>query len=539
MKNCSKFASLLLLGLVASGCSTGVDVTFKLVNPCSEEVLFSEGQCQYLQVSVASLDPQDPLHPSHISEGLGPIARTCDITQGSCNINSDDLLGLARVVDVLCFTTLEAPPVARASSQAMLFDTSADGIGTKTLDLLIGNINEFADTTIIDSKSPEWGSCSYMGQGEIGRYGHSATLLDDGSVLIAGGIRRYGAGVEEILGTAEIFDPVTGEHRILTGTDGNPIKMMAPSGRAFHTATRLRDGRVILTGGIGLVEGKKSTLQSAELYDPITGSFGATSVMGSGRAHHAATSLATGEVLITGGASYNNGVIASYFNNAIIYKPTTNTFEQVNSNMSTARAFHAAVLLDPNKYNGNVVVIGGENVDGPHNSIDIYNAQANQFYENVDVVMSKNRSHLTAVRLSNGEVMVAGGKTTVDDTSVDDGVEIFDPAAGTFGGFIAQTLSLSVARMDHSATLLETGNVLVAGGVTSSGQGIGIADLVLIGSGTYSVQQLTDFVDPQRFLHSATKLRNGWVFLAGGLPSMAPEATPITQGMLFVPQQSY
>jgi len=539
MKNSSKLLSLLLLGLVASGCSTGVDVTFNLINPCSEDVLLHEGQCQYLQVSVSSLDPQDPLHPSHITEGLGPIARTCDITQGSCNINGDDLLGLARMVDVLCFTTLEAPPVARASSQAMLFDTSADGVGTKTIDLLIGNINEFADTTIVDSNSPDWGSCSFMGQGEIGRYAHTATLLDDGTVLITGGIRRYGAGVEEILGTAEVFDPVTGEHRLITGADGNPIKMMAPSGRAFHTATRLRDGRVLLTGGVGLVEGKKSTLQSAELYDPFTGSFGATSVMGSGRAHHAATSLATGEVLVTGGASYNNGDIASYFNNAIIYKPTTNSFEQVNSNMSVARAFHSAVLLDPNKYNGNVVVIGGENVDGPHNSIDIYNAQANQFYENVDVVMSKNRSHLAAVRLQNGEVLVAGGKTTVDDDDVDNGVEIFDPSAGSFGGFIAQTLALTSARMDHTATLLDTGNVLVVGGKNSSGQGIGIADLVLIGSGTYSIQQLTDFVDPQRFLHVATRLRNGWVFISGGLPSMAPEASPITQSMLFVPQQSY
>ncbi|MBW1809117.1 MAG: hypothetical protein JRJ87_13055 [Deltaproteobacteria bacterium] len=532
MKNSSKFISLFLLGLVAFGCSSGVDVTFNLIDPCSEVVLLHEGQCQHIQVTISSLDPQDPLHQD-------PLPRICDITQGSCNISGDELLGVARMVDILCFTTLDTPPVARASSQVMLFDTSADGIGTRTINLLIGNINEFADTTIVDSNSPDWGNCSYMGQGEIGRYGHSATLLDDGSVLIVGGIRRYGQGVEEILTTAEVFDPVTGEHRIITGSDGNPIKMMAPSGRAFHTATRLRDGRVLLTGGIGLVEGKKSTLQSAELFDPFTGSFGATSVMGSGRAHHSATSLATGEVLITGGASYNNGVIASYFNNAIIYKPQTNTFEQVSSNMSVARAFHAAVLLDPTTYNGNVVVIGGENVDGPHNSIDIYDAKGNKFYDNVNIVMSKNRSHLTAVRLNNGEVMVSGGKTTVDDISVDNGVEIFDPSIVPFGGFIAQTLTLSVARMDHTATLLDTGNVLVAGGANASNQGIGIADLVLIGSGTYSVQQLTDFVDPQRLLHAATKLRNGWVLLSGGLPSRALEAMPITQSMLFVPPQSY
>jgi galactose oxidase-like protein len=540
MKKSSKLFSLLLLGLIAFGCSSGVDVTFKLLNPCSEEVLFNEGQCQYIQLSIFSQDPNDPLYWWNLPEELHSTGRTCDITEGSCNISDDELLGPARVVEVLCFTTLEAPPVARATSQVMQFDSSPDGIGTKTLYLMIGNINEFAYTTVLDSNSPDWASCSLMGQGEIGRYGHSATLLDDGTVLIAGGIRRYGQGVEEILATAEIYDPVSGKHRLITDAAGNPIKMAAPSGRAFHTATLLRDGRVLIAGGVGLIDGKRSTLKSAELYDPITGSFpqDAISIMGSGRAHHAATSLATGEVLISGGALYEQGVIVSYLNNANIYKPPTNTFEQIESNMSTARAFHVAVLLDPNKYNGNVVIIGGENIDGPLNSIDIYNAQANQFYEDVDVVMAENRSHLAAVRLTNGEVVVIGGKTGVEDTSVDDGVEIFDPAAGTFGGF-ASGSPLSVARMDHTATLLDNGNVLVSGGKNSAGQGIGIADLVTMGAGTYPVQQLTDFLDPQRFGHAATKLRNGWVLLSGGLPSIDTDAMPITQSMLFVPQQAW
>jgi len=407
-----------------------------------------------------------------------------------------------------------------------------DGIGGECPD----NCPASGRTCNLDTCLCEIG-CSFAGEAVIGRYGHTATLLDDGSVLIAGGIRRYGQGVEEILATAEIFDPLTGKHQLITGPDSNPIKMMAPSGRAFHTATRLRNGKVILTGGIGLVEDKKSTLQSAELYDPSIGAFEAVSVMGTSRAHHTATSLPNGEVLIAGGAMYNNGLITYYENSAVIYKPQSNSFENVSSLMSEARAFHSAVMLDPNMYNGNVVIIGGEDADGPHASIDIYNTQAKQFYENENVAMSRSRSHLTAVGLTSGEVIVAGGKTTIDDSSVDKRVEIYDPSTGVFGEFISQTLSMSFDRMEHTCTLLDDGNLLIAGGRSSSGQGIGIAELVTIGVGTYSVQQLADFADSPRFLHTATLLSNGWVLLTGGLPSLAPEATPVTQSNLYVKGQ--
>jgi len=535
-------AAVFLLAVFAASCSNGIDVNLHLVNPCQEDVLFKDNQCQFLRLTISSLDPQDILHPSHIGDpGGGPIARTCNIGDGSCNIAGDELMGLARIVDILCFTSLETAPVARATSQAMMLAEGAGSVGSTTMNLMIANIDTFTETTVLSNREDPStvGDCSLLGQGEIGRYGHTATLLDDGRVLIAGGIRRLGT-VEDVLSTAEIFDPVSGRHQLVVNQKGEALKMAAPSGRAFHTATRLRDGRVLLAGGVGLVEGQRSTLQSAELFDPYTNTFGTISVMGSGRAHHTATMLATGEVLVTGGASYNSGVISTYFNNAIIYRPDTNAWEPVGSNMSVARAFHQAVLLDPSKYNGNVVVIGGENADGPHNTIDIYNAQANQFYSNVNVTMDKNRSHLCAVRLANGEVMVAGGKTTVDDTSVDAEVEIYNPGVPDFGEFRAETTTLQVARMDHTCTLLDTDNVLVTGGMTSSSNGIGIGELVLVGSGSYSVQTISDdFLDPPRFSHTATLLRNGWVFITGGLPSAAPEAVPVAQSMYFTPEPTF
>jgi hypothetical protein len=93
--------------------------------------------------------------------------------------------------------------------------------------------------------------------------------------------------------------------------------------------------------------------------------------------------------------------------------------------------------------------------------------------------------------------------------------------------------------MDHTCTLLEgTGDVLVAGGLTGSGQATGSGEVVLIRD-YYSVNTLTDPIDPARYLHAAAALGNGWVYLCGGLPSQAPEAQAILQSLLFVPETPY
>jgi hypothetical protein len=364
-----------------------------------------------------------------------------------------------------------------------------------------------------------------------GRYGHASVLLDDGTVLITGGIRRLGQA-EDILATAEIFDPATGRHEMIAGPDGMPVRMLASSGRAFHTATKLRDGNVLLAGGIGLVEGKKSTLQSAEIYYPDSRRFDNASVMGTGRAHHTATMLATGEVLISGGASYSNGEINSYYDSAVLYDPVNNNFAQVANNMSAARAFHQAVLLDPLTAGGKVLIIGGEDNDGPLNSADIYSPDTLQFIPGVDVTMKKNRSHHCAVLMPDGDVLVAGGKTTVDDSSVDSVVEIYTTSQGPYGGFREQIFPLRLARMDHSCTVLDNGEVLVAGGYSGAGQATETAEVTVVGNSS----QLPDTVKPPRAMHTATKLRSGWVYITGGLPSRAPDAQAVTQSLLFAPE---
>jgi Galactose oxidase, central domain len=117
------------------------------------------------------------------------------------------------------------------------------------------------------------------------RYRHTATLLPNSQVLVAGGIGRSGAA----LASAELYDPATG---LWTATGS-----MADT-RAEHSATLLLNGQVLVAGGVNCDD---DILASAELYDPVTGLWTATGSMADTRAEHSATLLSNGQVLVAGG----------------------------------------------------------------------------------------------------------------------------------------------------------------------------------------------------------------------------------------------
>jgi hypothetical protein len=427
----------------------------------------------------------------------------------------------------------------------MMVGDGYGGVGSTDINLIIGKIDGFAETTLTSAPY----TCSGLHQNG-GRYGHAAVMLNDGRVFISGGIRPLGSNTEEILATVEIFDPSTGEHRLIMDSnsiDQTPLKMWASSGRAFHTATLLRDGRVLLTGGIGLIEGRWTALGFSEIFDPVSETFpqhGVSQVIGN-RAHHTTTLLDSGKVFVAGGVTYSKkDEISSYYNSAEIYDPTTNSWTQVNNNMIKYRAFHQAVKSS--SIGGKVVIFGGEDGSGPHASIDIFDPNEQRFFLidpddlEEDEIMQKPRSRHCAIALANGEILIAGGKTSKDDTTVDNGVEIYSPSAGKFKNPTnGTTTSLTIARMDHTCTLLDSGNVLVAGGRTSNGVAISVGEKVFIGNDSYSTSELpSPYMAPPRFLHTATKLRNGWIYFSGGLPDSASDSEAITQSLFFVPPPS-
>jgi hypothetical protein len=174
------------------------------------------------------------------------------------------------------------------------------------------------------------------------RVGHTATLLSNGTVLIAGG----NTGSTASIASAEIYDPSAGTFS-LTGS--------LNTARSDHTATLLGSGMVLVAGGNTEASPGPgfTSFSSAELYNPTTGSFAATTGnMTVARYAHSATALADGTVLITGGAP-------TYFNpsaSAEIFNPSTETFTATGS-LNEARAFHTATPLSGTT----VLIAGGEN----------------------------------------------------------------------------------------------------------------------------------------------------------------------------------
>jgi hypothetical protein len=285
---------------------------------------------------------------------------------------------------------------------------------------------------------PNSGTFQSVAEMSIGRSGHTATLLKNGKVLIVGGwTGRY-----DLQGSAEIYDPAA--------------KTFAPTGnlaveRAGNTATLLADGRVLITGGEDRQENK---IASAEIYDPSTGKFTETGSMAEARAAHTATALKDGRVLIVGGSS-GHYPSQNVYRSAEIFDPAKGKFVSTGE-MTVARHKHAAILLP----SGKVLIVGGsDNRDwhGEYASAEIYDPASGTFA--VTGAMSTARFKLPAAvaLLSNGKVLVAGGGPFA---------EVYDETTGTF---TKASGSLGAARFFASATLLSDGKALITGGYAERG----------------------------------------------------------------------
>ena len=306
----------------------------------------------------------------------------------------------------------------------------------------------------------------------VARSGHTATLLPDGKVLVAGGATP----------TAELYDPVA---NIFAA-----VGSMAAS-RQNHTATLLANGKVLVTGGnnVGLA------VASAELFDPATNTFTAVGSMSTQRQYHTATLLTNGKVLVTGGRS-KTGNLGS----AELFDPATNTFAATGS-MSTQRQGHTATLMP----SGQVLIAGGYSSTVYHTSAELFDPATNTF-SLVAGAMSKAHQNHTATLLPSGQVLMARGHW--DSTNISRVTDLFDPATHTF----TSPGLMITASQNHTATLLPNGLVMSAGGYN--------------GNTTYRTAELYDpvantftavgLMGSARRDHTATLLHNGQVLVVGG-----------------------
>lgn len=287
---------------------------------------------------------------------------------------------------------------ARRGHQAVLLD---DGRVLVTGGL--SNGAPLASAEIYDPGARSWSPVAPM---SVPRLGHSLTVLNNGKVLVAGGSTLEAAesagGGQTIrsAASAELFDPKTGSW---TATGSMVVA------RFEHTGTRLRDGRVVMAGGLGPVDeaGKIGPLASTEIYDPAANAFVGSTDLSGARANHAAVLLGDDSVLVTGGAGGDAGDIS--LASAEVFDVRAGAWSPV-APMGGTRTGHAAVRLDE----GRVLVVGGESVQrGTRRSLT--SAEVFDFDSGASGLwspagdMSCPRSEQAAVLLEDGSVLVTAG----------------------------------------------------------------------------------------------------------------------------------
>jgi WD40 repeat protein len=236
---------------------------------------------------------------------------------------------------------------------------------------------------LYDPATGLWTATGSMGDA---RSWHTASLLLNGTVLVAGGTGNAG-----VLSSAELYDPATGLW--------TPAASMGEA-RHFTYATLLPDGKVLVAGGGTIADGSV-TLSSAEVYDPITGLWTATGSMATARQGARPTLLVNGKVLVAGGWG---GAASGSLSSAELYDPATGLWTPTGSTKAVRYRSTATLLPD-----GKVLVAGGETGVGAafDNSAELYDPATGAW--STTVSMKTARATHTATLLSDSKVLVAGG----------------------------------------------------------------------------------------------------------------------------------
>lgn len=304
-----------------------------------------------------------------------------------------------------------------------------------------------------------------------GRSGHAAVRLNDGRVLLIGGGNDAGA----IVSSCDLWDPATG-----LCTPAAP--MATPRGQ--HTATLLPDGRVFVAGGVALLNTADilATLNSAqastEIYNPVSNSWSAGPSMPKPRVGHTATLLGNGQVLLVGGIEITTILfvpIPDFSSDCRRFNPATNAMSSAAA-IPGARGFHAAARLS----NGNAAVAGG--VDGDPivlsftvlNSVRIYNAAANTWSSVTSMLSPRVYPVLHAV---GGKLIALGGLSTFDIATTSGTPVLAIESAPESGAGWAAAGSMLLARPLVTSTAIEGGQRILNTGTGDNGSGGATPDL--------------------------------------------------------------
>jgi hypothetical protein len=306
---------------------------------------------------------------------------------------------------------------------------------------LTGSLGNTTTTSSAEVYNPVTGKWSVTSSMIVARSRFTATLLQNGKVLVAGGSNN---GIATAI--AELYDFKTG----LWMQTGN---MKVP--RFFHTATLLMDGRVLATGGLSAGDGNDNFVEkTAEIYNPNTETWTLIDNMSNARYGHTSTVLQNGTVLVVGGAGPRGDLV--YTVRAEIFDPHSGLWKNADS-LITPRGFHTAILLN----SGNMLVAGGLTLpaNSPNRTIttELFRTSSSKWISTTSMAVAHSAGAYGGALLPDGRFFIAGGRT--------DTAEVYSPNTGTW-----ELLSnMAVSRSFHTVTLLTNGTILVSGGENANG----------------------------------------------------------------------
>lgn len=270
------------------------------------------------------------------------------------------------------------------------------------------------------------------------RFNHTATLLHNGKVLIAGGRHQGFAG--PILASVELYDPIN-------GTWSETANLNTP--RLYHTATLLADGKVVVVGG--RLQTNSSGLESAELYDPMTGVWSSAGVLNKARHRHTATLLPNGNILVAGGFDSSE---QSSLTSSELYDPASGKWSDTGS-LNIARANHTATLLA----NGKVLIEGGSD-EGAQISAELYDPNTGTWSSTSN--LNKPISDHTATLLADGQVLLASAIYLQNFTSAI-AAQLYDPVTAEWSTINNFNIPVAIDFATLRANLLADGRLMVTG----------------------------------------------------------------------------
>lgn len=535
MKRALVVVPLTLLGLAsAPACTRTVAVDLTVVEPCDQTDQALNGVSTYsLSSTGAAVDDGVSFAPD------APLSLPVGLTEEGSE-------GVILTLQAYGSDSQGTLPQAIGRTMPMqIVEASADVHAM----ILTGKLNSFGKSTSAS------GECTTMTEDAPvpGRHGHTATFVAGiNKVLIFGGA-VYVDGEERLLASADLFDPATGTYEALEGVD---------VARAYHAATALPDGRVLISGGFSVIAGSLTTLTTALIFEPRTKEL-VTILLQQPRAHHTSTLMeGSGLIALVGGcagegptdgctptqAGAGNGgpstqlplTVETFDINQATQGAST---ERVTSGLVAPRAFHQATSLE-NGPNTLLVVTGGVNEAGTLCDVEVFRAAGGVLAQVAEANLAgfpdgKCPARHAAVAVDAQRLLVIGGQTQANNGEPTGGGTADSFFFSTTAG-IESTPSVKlfqdVGRAGHLAHMLIDGSILVVGGTTTGGAGA-TAEMLAPepGSGVLKARVLAGPPSQGRDRAAMAVLPTNQVMFTGGHTTTPPFTTTSLAEIYFGP----